>query len=126
MSPNGLVASTTPPRAPPSPRWRTASDSEIAEFASAIDHPIRCKILECLGTKPVRQFELCEMLSRAMGRKNRKRYRTSLVHYHLRKLELSGLVTTTIVHGKKRSKLIYRNVDYRVKFKFRQNAGQMG
>jgi predicted transcriptional regulator len=61
-----------------------------------------------------------------MGRKNRKRYRTSLVHYHLRKLELSGLVTTTIVHGKKRSKLIYRNVDYRVKFKFRQNAGQMG
>lgn len=94
----------------PSDEWRTVEREKAAALARALADPVRRAVLQLLDHGPIRQFELAQAVSQALG----KRYGDSLLRYHLRPLERAGLIGFEADPKNPRAKLVYRKADFRI------------
>lgn len=94
----------------PGEGWQTVEGGQAAELAKVLADPVRRAVLQLLDHGPMRQFELAQVVSRALG----KRYGDSLLRYHLHPLERAGLVGFETDPRNPRSKLVYRKADVRL------------
>jgi len=97
----------------PSDEWQTVEDDQAAALVKALDDPVRRAVLRLLDHGPMRQSELAQVVSRALG----KKYGNSLLRYHLHPLERGGLVGFDADPGNPRAKVVYRKADFRLQLR---------
>jgi predicted transcriptional regulator len=89
--------------------WQTISGPREADVARAWTNNIRQVIMQLLDRSAMREFKLVKLVNQKLG----KRYRESLIRYHLKKLKEAGLVG--LMPGKRpRSTIVYRTANIRL------------
>ena len=93
--------------------WQSVDEAKVAAVIRALDDPVRRAVLKLLDQGPIRQFELANAVSDALG----KKYGNSLMRYHLKPLEQVGLIGFDADPNESRAKIVYRKSDYSIQLK---------
>jgi DNA-binding transcriptional ArsR family regulator len=94
--------------------WQEVPPPQESDVAQALTNDIRRTIMQLLDRSAMREYKLVELVNRMLG----KRYRESLIRYHLRKLRQANLVG--LMPGKRpRSIIVYRKANIRLQVQAR-------
>jgi DNA-binding transcriptional ArsR family regulator len=96
--------------------WETVAEPRAAEIVEAQTDPVRRLIIELLDYGSMRKFELARYVHRILG----KKYSRSLIQYHLKVLERTGLIGTIPDPEEKKATLVYKSADVRIQLKPRE------